>query len=88
MTSLTMARHGRMQAVGAVVGQVRAVDTEHGQFGVVHYSLSEAVANSQSESQQLLALENFDIDQNTGTITTRRPLDRELVPVYIQLYSP
>jgi len=57
------------QPKGSVVGQVRAVDPEVGQFGIVHYSLG---ASS----------EEFDIDVVTGTITTRRPLDRELFPVY------
>ena len=57
------------QSKGAVVGHVRAVDREVGEFGIVYYSLR---ASS----------EEFDIDVNTGTITTRKPLDRELVPVY------
>jgi len=62
------------QPSGSVVGRVRAVDPELGQFGVVHYSLEGAT--SQSEQR-----ENFDVDQDSGVITTRRPLDREHVPV-------
>jgi len=57
------------QPKGSVVGRVRATDPEVGEFGVVYYSLD-------------AASEEFQIDDVTGTITTRRPLDRELFPVY------
>jgi len=59
------------QPSGTVVGHVRAVDREEGEFGVVSYSLGTWTLS-----------EVFDIDSVTGTITTRRPLDRELFPVY------
>ena len=56
---------------GFVVGRVLAVDPEHGQSGVVHYSL---VASQEAE--------NFDVDRQSGIITSRRPLDREQLPVH------
>lgn len=59
------------QPSGTVVGHVRATDPEVGEFGVVRYSLGSAALS-----------EAFNIDAVTGTITTRRPLDRELFPVY------
>ena len=59
------------QPNGSVVGHVRAVDPEVGEFGIVRYSL--AVSSS---------AEAFDVDAVTGAITTRRLLDRELFPVY------
>jgi len=59
------------QPSGSFVGRVRAVDPEVGEFGVVRYSVG------------VLALSDaFDIDSVTGVITTRRSLDRELLPVY------
>lgn len=57
------------QAKGTVVGHVRAVDPEVGEFGIVYYSLRASSGE-------------FDVDVITGAITTRKPLDRELVPVY------
>jgi len=59
------------QPRGSVVGHVSAVDPEVGEFGIVRYSLGTSALS-----------EAFDIDSITGTITTRRPLDRELFPVY------
>ena len=59
------------QPTGSVVGHVRAVDPEVGEFGVVRYSLGTSASS-----------EAFNIDTATGTITTSRPLDRELFPVY------
>jgi len=57
------------QPTGSVVGRVHAEDLEVGDFGIVRYSLKSAS-------------DAFDIDAITGAITTRRPLDRELFPVY------
>jgi len=57
------------QPSGSVVGKVRAVDPERDEFGVVRYSLA---ADSEA----------FHINPVTGDITTRRRLDRELLPVY------
>jgi len=50
------------QPSGSVVGHVRAVDPEVGDFGVVRYSLG---SSSSSEA--------FDVDAVSGAITTRQP---------------
>ena len=56
---------------GTLVAQLNATDADRDDFGRITYSILSASA-----------LEVFKIDEETGDVSTRRPLDRELRKVY------
>ena len=56
---------------GTLVAQLNATDADRDDFGRIIYSILSASA-----------LEVFKIDEETGDVSTRRPLDRELRKVY------